>query len=141
MAKFDLTNLSEVASPAPEVMKETFFKPVPGEIEGTCCRFAVISNFTRDCLSPLGVPLIGRNPLPTALSSFFTDVVQAHPDDKKARPHQWQTWRFEVVLATDDPDVQVRLEEEKHNRRKHDGCHHQQEEHRSSAPSSHDDSS
>jgi len=34
------------------------------------------------------------------------DVVQAHPDDKLARPKQWTTWRFEVVLAVEDPDVQ-----------------------------------
>ena len=34
------------------------------------------------------------------------DIVQAHPDDKKDRPDEWNTWRFEAVLAIDDPDVQ-----------------------------------
>jgi hypothetical protein len=33
------------------------------------------------------------------------DVVQAHPDDKRARPDQWATHRYEVILAIDDPDV------------------------------------
>eukprot|EP00051_Salpingoeca_urceolata_P002406 m.49932 g.49932 ORF g.49932 m.49932 type:complete len:519 (+) comp12112_c0_seq1:50-1606(+) len=33
------------------------------------------------------------------------DVVQAHTDDKKTRPKEFKTWRFEVVLAVDDPDV------------------------------------
>mmetsp|Transcript_48046 Transcript_48046/g.88498 ORF Transcript_48046/g.88498 Transcript_48046/m.88498 type:complete len:516 (+) Transcript_48046:48-1595(+) len=34
------------------------------------------------------------------------DVVQADPDDKKAYPDEYRRWKFEVVLAIDDPDVQ-----------------------------------
>lgn len=40
------------------------------------------------------------------------EVVQAHPEDKKAMPADnpkaggWTRWRYEVVLAIDDPDVQ-----------------------------------
>eukprot|EP00944_MAST-04C_sp_MAST-4C-sp1_P002621 g2621.t1 len=30
------------------------------------------------------------------------DVVQANQDDKKERPKQWKTWKFEVVLALQD---------------------------------------
>ena len=33
------------------------------------------------------------------------DIVQATEADKKARPGQWKTWEYEVVLAVDDPDV------------------------------------
>jgi len=33
-------------------------------------------------------------------------VVQAHNDDKRNFPKQWTKWRYEVVLAFDDPDVQ-----------------------------------
>ncbi|GBG24018.1 Hypothetical Protein FCC1311_002362 [Hondaea fermentalgiana] len=33
------------------------------------------------------------------------DIVQAHPDDKAAKPEEWQEWRFEAVLAVDDPSV------------------------------------
>ena len=36
------------------------------------------------------------------------DVVQADPADKAARPDEFCTWRYEVVLARDDPDVQVK---------------------------------
>jgi len=32
-------------------------------------------------------------------------VVQAHPEDKKARPDMYDTWRYEVMLAVDDPSV------------------------------------
>jgi len=53
--------------PAPARHAATFFKPVPGEIDG---------------------------------------VVQADPEDKKARPDQYATWRYEVVLAFDDPSVE-----------------------------------
>lgn len=34
------------------------------------------------------------------------DVVQADPDDKKAHPDQYRLWRYEVLLAWDDPNVQ-----------------------------------
>jgi len=37
------------------------------------------------------------------------DVVQAHTADKQATPQKWMTWRFEVVLAVDDPDVKGAL--------------------------------
>ncbi|KAJ9472809.1 Protein FAM188A-like protein [Diplonema papillatum] len=33
------------------------------------------------------------------------DIVQANEDDRKARPGKHKTWRFEVVMAVDDPDV------------------------------------
>ncbi|KNC51579.1 uncharacterized protein AMSG_12072 [Thecamonas trahens ATCC 50062] len=33
-------------------------------------------------------------------------IVQAHPDDKKNAPDAWNTWRYEVVLAVDEPDVE-----------------------------------
>ena len=33
------------------------------------------------------------------------DIVQARPADQRARPQQWTTWTYEVVLAFDDPDV------------------------------------
>ena len=33
-------------------------------------------------------------------------VVQAHADDKKANPDGWKQWRYEVVLAFDDPNVE-----------------------------------
>ncbi len=32
-------------------------------------------------------------------------VVQASPEDKKARPDLYDTWRYEVMLAADDPSV------------------------------------
>lgn len=32
------------------------------------------------------------------------DVVQAHPEDR-TRSKKWTTWRYEVVLAVDDPSV------------------------------------
>lgn len=34
------------------------------------------------------------------------DIVQAQSDDKTARPDEWTTWRYEAVLAIDDPSVQ-----------------------------------
>jgi hypothetical protein len=36
-------------------------------------------------------------------NSIF-DIVQAHQKDKKERPNDWKTWRYEVVLHVDDPD-------------------------------------
>lgn len=33
------------------------------------------------------------------------DVVQALPDDKASRPGLYETWKYEVQLAVDDPDV------------------------------------
>ena len=33
-------------------------------------------------------------------------IVQAHPEDKAGAPDQWHTWRYEVVLAVDEPDVE-----------------------------------
>lgn len=53
--------------PAPEKHSATFYKPVPGQIDG---------------------------------------IIQANPEDKKARPDEWKTWRYEVVLAFDDPSVE-----------------------------------
>eukprot|EP01125_Pyxidicula_operculata_P020870 TRINITY_DN7842_c0_g1_i1.p1 TRINITY_DN7842_c0_g1~~TRINITY_DN7842_c0_g1_i1.p1 ORF type:complete len:505 (+),score=106.33 TRINITY_DN7842_c0_g1_i1:38-1552(+) len=38
-------------------------------------------------------------------SGEIDDVVQSHPDDKNARPKEWKTWRYEVVLYIDDPSV------------------------------------
>lgn len=32
-------------------------------------------------------------------------IVQADSKDKKSRPLQWKTWRYEVVLAVNDPTV------------------------------------
>ena len=32
------------------------------------------------------------------------DVVQANQDDKKQRPKQWKTWKYEVVLALQDDE-------------------------------------
>lgn len=34
------------------------------------------------------------------------DLVQADPDDKKAFPDKYRQWRYEVLLAWDDPSVQ-----------------------------------
>jgi len=49
--------------------------------------------------SKQGVPKF-RTPKPGQI----WDVVQAHQGDKKDRPNQWKTWRYEVVLAVPDPD-------------------------------------
>jgi len=54
------------AGPAPKKQQQTYFKPLPGEIES---------------------------------------VIQAHPEDRKARPDKFKTWRWEVVLAVEDPSV------------------------------------
>jgi len=67
LARIPLVTPKGATGPAPETMQETFYKPVPGEID---------------------------------------DVVQANADDKKNHPNRWTNWRFEVVLAVDDPDVQ-----------------------------------
>jgi len=56
----------KVADKAPEVKKDAYFKPEPGEIE---------------------------------------DIVQVDPADKTARPGQFKTWKYEAVLAIDDPSV------------------------------------
>jgi len=43
------------------------------------------------------------------------EVVQAHPADKKSRPNAWMTWKYEVVLAMEDPTVQdSRTQEDVH---------------------------
>jgi len=34
------------------------------------------------------------------------EVVQAEPEDKRARPGQYRSWRYEVLLAWDDPGLQ-----------------------------------
>jgi len=34
------------------------------------------------------------------------DVVQGHPEDRKLYPEEFQKWRFECVLAIDDPGVE-----------------------------------
>lgn len=34
------------------------------------------------------------------------DLVQAHGDDKAQHPKDWKKWRYEAVLAVDDPTVQ-----------------------------------
>jgi len=34
------------------------------------------------------------------------DVVQANPDDREARPDDWKSWTYEVILAIEDPSVQ-----------------------------------
>uniref|UniRef100_A0A7S1TWT1 Deubiquitinating enzyme MINDY-3/4 conserved domain-containing protein n=1 Tax=Phaeomonas parva TaxID=124430 RepID=A0A7S1TWT1_9STRA len=41
-----------------------------------------------------------------ANGSEIDSVVQAHPADKAAAPRAWHTWRFEVVLATEDAAVE-----------------------------------
>eukprot|EP00468_Gymnochlora_sp_CCMP2014_P008435 CAMPEP_0167762466 /NCGR_PEP_ID=MMETSP0110_2-20121227/12786_1 /TAXON_ID=629695 /ORGANISM="Gymnochlora sp., Strain CCMP2014" /LENGTH=504 /DNA_ID=CAMNT_0007649349 /DNA_START=3 /DNA_END=1520 /DNA_ORIENTATION=- len=56
-----------VAKKAPEKRADTYFKPLPGEIDS---------------------------------------VIQAHPEDRKARPGEYETWRYEVVLAVEDKSVQ-----------------------------------
>mmetsp|Transcript_18844 Transcript_18844/g.36978 ORF Transcript_18844/g.36978 Transcript_18844/m.36978 type:complete len:510 (+) Transcript_18844:157-1686(+) len=33
------------------------------------------------------------------------DIVQANESDKKAHPEDWKRWRFESILAIDDPSV------------------------------------
>merc|ERR1712232_629724 len=38
----------------------------------------------------------------TPIPGQIHDIVQARPDDKKARPKQWPTWCYEVVLAVPD---------------------------------------
>ena len=48
------------------VKRDTYFKPVPGEIE---------------------------------------DIIQAFADDRKAYPEQYEKWKYEVVLAIDEPSV------------------------------------
>lgn len=40
-------------------------------------------------------------PVPGQIDS----VVQAHPGDKKTYPKLWTKWKYEVVLAVDDPTV------------------------------------
>jgi len=52
---------------APKVHKETYFKPMLGEIE---------------------------------------DIIQANKQDKEEKPEKFDEWRYEVVLAADDPSVQ-----------------------------------
>ena len=34
-------------------------------------------------------------------------VVQCNPQDKSARPGEWTTWSYEVVLAVEDPDYSI----------------------------------
>ena len=40
------------------------------------------------------------------LEGEIDSVVQAHPEDKKKNPKAWNTWRYEVVLAEDDPTIE-----------------------------------
>lgn len=65
LATFTLTG-SDVAESAPETMEQTYFKPVPGEIE---------------------------------------DIVQAYNKDKERYKNRWDLWRYEAVLAVEDPTI------------------------------------
>jgi len=66
LAKFRIDAKNGECKLAPPRHKESFFKPIPNEIE---------------------------------------DIVQALKEDKDARPNEYQTWRYECVLAIDDPTV------------------------------------
>ena len=45
------------------------------------------------------------------LAGEIEDVIQAHQQDKAARPRQWNSWRY-VALAADDPDVSCELKKD-----------------------------
>mmetsp|Transcript_15141 Transcript_15141/g.24133 ORF Transcript_15141/g.24133 Transcript_15141/m.24133 type:complete len:501 (+) Transcript_15141:176-1678(+) len=66
LSKITVKALNGIAPPAPKKRVESYFKPLPGEIES---------------------------------------VVQAHPEDRKNKAGQYEKWRWEVMLAVDDPTV------------------------------------
>ena len=67
-----------------------------------CCRVQVVSAGQAP-LAPASHSE-GVKKFHTPIPGMVWDVVQAKQADKAARPDEWGTWEFEVVLALDDPD-------------------------------------
>ena len=89
------------AKRAPKAIVDSFVKPVVGEVDDV--RFThAYTQPPNEIIRPI---LTRRSLVVYPLRSIAQQVVMAHPDDKAARPKEWSTWRFEVVLAVDDPTV------------------------------------
>lgn len=64
----------------------------------------IMLTLTRGCEAP-PAPTAKRETYQKPKPGDVDSVVQADPEDKRARPEDHESWRYEIVLAVDDPDV------------------------------------
>eukprot|EP00658_Telonema_sp_P-2_P032721 TRINITY_DN24155_c0_g1_i1.p1 TRINITY_DN24155_c0_g1~~TRINITY_DN24155_c0_g1_i1.p1 ORF type:complete len:506 (+),score=93.11 TRINITY_DN24155_c0_g1_i1:185-1702(+) len=67
------------------------------------CRISVCSQG----VAPAAAPGPRQETFLAPVPGQVEGVVQCDADDKKQRPGEWNTWRYEVVLAVSDPDCSL----------------------------------